>query len=160
MNDPLGTYLADHLAGAMHAIEVLKNIRSQYGEQPLGEFARNILNEVEADRDALKELAQRLGSGSSTIKETAAWVAEKFSRLKLSHDPANGIGTFEALEFLVLGIHGKLVLWRALASVSGDDSRLQGVDYQRLIARAEAQYASVEEHRLSVARSALYHRSV
>jgi hypothetical protein len=50
MNDPLGTYLADHLAGAMHAIEVLQNIRSQYGEQPLGEFARNILNEVEADR--------------------------------------------------------------------------------------------------------------
>jgi hypothetical protein len=37
------------------------------------------------------------------VKETAAWVAEKFSRLKLSHDPANGIGTFEALEFVVLG---------------------------------------------------------
>jgi hypothetical protein len=93
----------------MHAI-VLQNIRSQYGEQPLGEFAHNILNEVEADRDTLKELAQRLGSGSSTVKETAAWVAEKFSRLKLSHDPAKGIGTFEALEFLVLGIHGKLLL--------------------------------------------------
>jgi hypothetical protein len=160
MNDSLGTYLADHLAGAMHAIEVLKNIRSQYGEQPLGQFARNILKEVEADRDTLQELAERVGSGSSTVKETAAWVAEKFSRLKLSHDPANGIGTFEALEFLVLGIHGKLVLWRALASVSSDDSRLQGMGYQRLIARAESQYASVEEHRLSVARSALYRSSV
>jgi hypothetical protein len=160
MIDPLGTYLADHLAGAMHAIEVLKNIKSQYGEQPLGQFARNILKEVEADRDTLKELAERAGSGSSTIKETAAWVAEKFSRLKLSHDPANGIGTFEALEFLVLGIHGKLVLWRALASVSSDDSRLRGMDYQRLIARAESQYASVEEHRISVAHDALHRRSV
>jgi hypothetical protein len=156
MNDPLGTYLADHLAGAMHAIEVLKNIRSEYGEQPLGEFARNILKDVEADRDTLKELAERVGSGSSAVKEAAAWVAEKFSRLKLSHDPANSIGTFEALEFLVLGIHGKLVLWRALAFVSSDDSRLQSMDYQRLIARAESQYARMEEHRLLVARNALH----
>jgi hypothetical protein len=160
MNDPLGTYLADHLAGAMHAIEVLKNISSEYAEEPLGQFARNIAKEIEADRNTLKELAERVGSGSSTIKETAAWVAEKFSRLKLDHDPANSIGTFEALEFLVLGIHGKLVLWRALAAVSSDDVRLQGMDYQRLIARAESQYASMEEHRLSVARSALYRHSI
>ena len=125
----MGTYLADHLAGALHAIEVLKNISSEYGDQALGQFARNILKEVEADRDTLKELAERIGSGSSTVKETAAGVAEKFSRLKLGHDPANSIGTFEALEFLVLGIHGKLVRWRALASVSSHDSRLQGIDY-------------------------------
>lgn len=67
----------------MHAIEVLKNISSEYGDQALGQFARNILKEVEADRDTLKQLAERIGSGSSTVKETAAWVAEKFSRLKL-----------------------------------------------------------------------------
>jgi hypothetical protein len=30
----------------------------------------------------------------------AAWLTEKFSRLKLSYDPANSIGTFEALECL------------------------------------------------------------
>ena len=160
MNDPLGTYLADHLAGAMHAIEVLKNISGEYGDQPLGQFARDISKEIEADRDALKELAERVGSGSSTVKETAAWVAEKFSRLKLSHDPVNSIGTFEALEFLVLGIHGKLVLWRGLASVSSDDSRLQGIDYPTLIARAESQYASMEKRRLSVARDALHPLSV
>jgi len=65
------------------------------------------------------------------------------------------LGTFEALEFLELGIHGKWALWRALATVAVSDTRLRGLDYEQLAARAEAQRASVEERRLEIARTVL-----
>jgi len=64
-------------------------------------------------------------------------------------------GTFEALEFLALGIQGKLSLWHALQVVAVLDSRLRGLDFNALIAKAEAQYTKVEERRLALASTAL-----
>jgi hypothetical protein len=154
MSDPLSTYLHDHLAGSVHAIELLESMRDQHGGEPLGQFAAGLLVEIEADRDVLRELAERLGVGSSGLKELAAWVVEKVSRIKLSSHDAGGFGTFEALEFLELGIHGKLALWRSLAVVAETDVRLQSTNYAILATRAEMQEASVEEQRLAVARTA------
>jgi len=82
-------------------------------------------------------------------------LAEKVSRLKLKHGSAEGLGTFEALEFLVLVIHGKWALWRALSVVAGNDSRLQGTDFDELTARAKSQHERVDERRLTCSRSAL-----
>jgi hypothetical protein len=53
MTDALTTYLQDHLAGAMRAIELLKAIRNHHGGEPLGQFASELLSEIEADRDLL-----------------------------------------------------------------------------------------------------------
>lgn len=72
------------------------------------------------------------------------------SRLKLKQSSPESLGTFEALEFLVLGIHGKWVLWRALNAVAASDSRLAGVDFDRLATRAESQRESVDEQTTGV----------
>ncbi len=154
MNDPLATYLHDHLAGSVHAIDLLESMRNQHVGEPLGQFAARLLIEIEADRDVLRELAERLGTGSSGLKELTAWLGEKVSRVKLSSHDAAGFGTFEALELLELGIHGKWTLWRALAVVAETDTRLKSTDYTRLAARAETQEAQVEQQRLKVARTA------
>jgi hypothetical protein len=154
MGDPLATYLHDHLAGSVHAVSLLEFIRDQHEREPLGRFASGLLAEIEADRHVLQELADRAGAGSSDLKEFAAWLSEKVTRLKLRHG-GDGLGTFEALEFLELGIHGKWALWRALATVAASDTRLRGLDYEQLAARAEAQRASVEERRLEIARAVL-----
>ena len=156
MSDPLATYLHDHLAGAVHAIDLLEAIRNQYAGEPLGQFAVQLLVDIEADREVLRGLAERTGVGSSGMKEMAAWVGEKVSRLKLRRGASNGLGTFEALEFLELGIHGKRVLWRALAVVAPADARLQNIDFEHLTARAETQHAQVDEHRLELARSVFH----
>jgi hypothetical protein len=155
MADALATYLADHLAGSMHAVELLKNLREAHGGERLGQFAAGLLVEIEADRDALKGLAERVGSGSSGLKELTAWLGEKISRLKLRHGE-DGLGTFEALEFLELGIHGKWALWRALGAVASTDGRLQGLDYDHLAARAQKQESRVEEQRMELAGEALH----
>jgi hypothetical protein len=81
-------------------------------------------------------------------------MTEKISRLKLGDHGATNIGTFESLEFLVLGIHGKLALWHALAVIVETDVRLQATDFARLAARMERQEAQVEQLRLDVARTA------
>jgi hypothetical protein len=158
MSDPLATYLHDHLAGSVHAINLLEFIRDQHNGEPLGRFASELLAEIQADRDTLRELAERIGAGSSEVKELTAWLSEKVTRLKLRRG-AEGFGTFEALEFLELGIHGKWALWRALGVVAASDARLRSVDFEHLAARAEAQRALVEERRLEAARMALLRKA-
>ena len=127
------------------------------GETPRFGLARTIaaalLVQVRQDRDTLRNVARRIGHSSSGLKDAAAWFAEKVSRLKLNHDSGDGLGTFEALEFLELGIFGKLVMWRALTELATVDPRLQGLDFEQLAARAELQRSKVEERRLDVGRA-------
>jgi hypothetical protein len=154
-DDPLATYLHDHLAGASAALDLIEALRDQHAGEPLGEFAAALHSEVSADRALVESLAERVGSSSSGLKEIAAWVTEKATRLKLSRKVAGELGTFEALEGLALGILGKRALWRALAVISPLDPRLGDMDFDVLVERAEAQHAQVETRRLAVARAAL-----
>lgn len=80
-----------------------------------------------------------------------AWLEEKVSRVKLRKLNENSIGTLEALEFLQLGIHGKWALWEALTVIAEKDSRLHGIDFQFLSARAEDQESQVDCWRLKIA---------
>jgi hypothetical protein len=128
-------------------------MRGHFAGEPLGQFAAEVLTEVEADREVLVRLTERAGGTAGGMKEWGAWLGEKVSRLKLKHGSADGLGTFEALEFLVVGIHGKRALWRALAQVASVDSRLEGFDFAELIERAEEQHQKVEERRLACAES-------
>jgi hypothetical protein len=154
MHDSLATYLKDHLAGAGLAIDLLEAMRDRHKNEALGHFAESILAEVTEDRDSLKNLADSIGAGSNVAKELSAWVSEKFTRVKLG--AAGGdFEEFEALEFLSLGIQGKLSLWNALRVCAASDSCLGSLDLSYLIVRAEEQYARVEERRLSFASAAL-----
>lgn len=154
-DDALATYIHDHLAGAAGALDVLEDLRDDHAGEPLGDFAAELLSEIEQDRDVLQRLADNLGGGYSKPKEAVAWVGAKLARVKLGRTLAGELGVFLALETLALGIVGKLSLWRALATVSDADLRLRGIDFERLSARAEQQHARVEERRLAAARSAL-----
>jgi hypothetical protein len=155
MSDALTTYLHDHLAGSVLAIDLLDALAGEHAGEPLAEFAAVLRVEIDADRELLRSLTERVGTRSNPLKEATAWIAEKVSRLKLGRSAAGDLGTFEALEALALGILGKLALWRALARVAGRDERLAGVDYEILISRAVAQHSSVEQWRLELAQRAL-----
>lgn len=156
MSDPLATYLHDHLAGSRIAIDLLQALEEEHRGGPLGLFAAELRAEVEQDREILNGLIERVGGGESSLaKDGLAWLAEKAARVKLRRDAGHGLGTLEALETISLGILGKRGLWRALAHVAGADGRLQGPDYGQLIARAETQFARVDERRLVAAREVL-----
>jgi hypothetical protein len=155
MSDPLSTYLHDHLGGAKAAIDLLEAMRDGHKDQPLKDFAASLLIDVKADRDTLQRLAEKIGSGSNALKEFGGWFAEKLTRLKLGQGSGGDFGTFEALEFLALGVRGKMGMWQALGVAAVGDKRLSGCDFKELAARAGSQYERVEQKRIQAAKTAL-----
>jgi hypothetical protein len=155
MAEPLITYLNDHLGGAQIAIELLESMRDQHEDQRFRDLANNLLPEIQADDRTLRSIAEKLGPAPSIAKQAGGWIVEKLARLKLGHTDSTGLKMFESLELLVLGIHGKLCLWKALVVASQEDLRLQKYDFGELIRRAKQQYDQVENERLNLAQSAL-----
>jgi len=86
------------------------------------------------------------------VRQAAAWVAEKFARLKLKVDDPSGskLKLLESWEVVAIGIHGKGSLWRALKVVPA----ASGPDYDSLIQRADEQRERIEVVRLEAAREA------
>ena len=155
VEDPLTTYLHDHLSGAAFAVDLLEFLQDQHDGEPLGQFATEMLVQVQSDRDVLQGLAERMDAEGGILKQTGAWLGEKASRWKLHYRASGEFGTFEALELLAVGILGKRGLWRALATLAPLDDRLRDVDFEQLIGRAQSQYDHVEQHRLESARRGL-----
>ena len=71
-------------------------------------------------------------------KAESDWVAEQSTALKMRlDDSADGpLRLLESLEFLSLGIAGKLAQWEALKAAAQVSPKLQWGDYDRLIQRA------------------------
>jgi hypothetical protein len=154
MSDPLATYLHDHMAGSNFAVELLQAMKDGHIENPGPTFVDPLLADIEQDRTSLQQLVDRVPSSGGIVKEAAAWIGEKAARLKFTVGGKNELGEFQALEVLAMGILGKRSLWLALQVAAQLDARLQGADYDLLIARAHAQHAVVEQHRLALASTA------
>jgi hypothetical protein len=151
----LGSYLNDHMAGSVAALELLENLIKAQAGKPLEKFFRDLRDEVSADQEVVKTLVRRFAR-ESTLRQAIGWMAEKFNRVKLrlAGEKAGELGLVEALEILVLGITGKQLLWRALSASLGDSPLLRGIDLSQLEQRAIDQSERVEAHRLEAARKA------
>jgi hypothetical protein len=158
MADYLAIYLNDHLAGATLGLELAKRAAGEHAGTPLGDFLAGLRDEIAADRRALEEIMDAAGVGEDRLKVVAFWAAEKAGRLKLNGHwlSRSPLSPMVELEGLATGITGKLLLWRALAATPGVSTAGHSLD--ELIARAEAQLAAVEEHRIAVASTALARR--
>lgn len=152
--EKLTTYLNDHLAGSVGALELLDHLIETYKGKPIELFFKDLRNEISADQGTLQDLIEKLGKEESPVRKAGAWVAEKFSRAKirLSVSEEGKIGLFHALEGLVLGITGKRGLWTALAAAADTVPQLRELDYAHLEKRAAEQCGRVEAKRLEVAR--------
>jgi len=150
------TYLNDHLAGSVVAIELLEHLESSHDAQ-WAVFFRTLRADIESDREKLETLMKEMDIDQSKLRKGMAWLGEKFTALKMRlDDPADGdLRLFESLEALSLGIEGKRSLWLALAEASTGNPQLRQLDYPHLIARAEEQRARVERRRLEMAPRAL-----
>jgi hypothetical protein len=112
MSHPLVTYVNDHLGGAQVAVRLLEAMRDQHDDQEFRQFASVLLPEIQADDGVLTRIAEKIGSGPSSIKQIGGWFLEKAARLKLGHTGSTSFELFESLELLALGIQGKASLWR------------------------------------------------
>ena len=151
--DLLGIYLNDHLLGSTGGLELLGRLARAHRGTPDGAVLARLEAEVNADRDALREIMRGLGVRERRYKLVAAWVAEKAGRLK-----ANGylvrrspLSSVVELEAMMLGVCGKAALWRALLERAGDDARLDAAELAALSERAERQAAELETLRVKCA---------
>jgi hypothetical protein len=156
-DEHLATYLNDHLAGSVLAIELLEHLEAEHAESSVGKFAAELRADVAADRQELESLMERLHVSESRTRKASAWLAEKMTEVKLHLDDSAGgpLRLLEAYEAVAIGIDGKRALWHSLAAAAEDAPSLRVADYERLAQRAFEQRRRVETVRLEAARRAL-----
>ena len=154
--DVLQTYLNDHLAGSVIAIELgERTIRENEGG-PVAARLSPLVKQIREDQTVLKGVIERLGTGESSLKKAGAWLAEKAGRVKLGGtDEPGDLSRLEVLEMLTTGVHGKRALWRALRVVAVRYEELRGLDLDLLERRAAEQHDELEAMRLEAAKAAL-----
>jgi hypothetical protein len=151
----LGIYLNDHLAGATTGVELARRSRASNQGTELGDFLAELTAGIEADRDTLEAVMETLGVQKNQVKRVAGWGAEKLARLKLNGQLRgySRLSRLVELEFLLIGITGKLGMWKVLQATVAE--RLAAFDLAELIARAESQRTGVEAFRLEAAQLAV-----
>jgi len=153
--EPLAVYLDDHHAGSVAALNLMEELADLTRGRPLEAKLRKLHAEVSEEQRQIRELLGRLNEHPHPIKQATAWLSEKLGegKLALSARAHPELATLQGLESLVLGLQGKLSLYRALADLAPRDPRLQG-DFLGLAERTVLQQAMLENERIAAARAA------
>jgi hypothetical protein len=148
----LESYLNDHLAGSVSALELIAHWADVHKGETLGYFFAEIEKEIKADQDTLREVMQALGVEESKVRKAGAWAAEKVGRARLiiAGDEPGSLGLVLTLEGLIMGVTGKKGLWRALSAAKLP--RLKSYNFEQLQHRAEQQIERIEAERISAVR--------
>ncbi len=144
----LDSYLNDHLAGSVSALELLEHcVRVHDGEQ-LADFFSDIKAEVRQDQEKLREVMHSLGIEESNVRQAGAWAAEKVGRVRLmiAGDEPRSVGLMLTLEGLIMGVTGKKLMWRALAAANLP--QVNGYHFEEVQRRAEQQIERLEAERM------------
>lgn len=150
----LESYLNDHLAGSVSALELLDHWAKVRKDERLGNFFAEIEKEIQADQDTLRGVMRAIGVEESSVRKATAWAAEKIGRARLiiAGGESGSLGLLLTLEGLVMGVTGKKGMWRTLAAAKLP--QLSGYDFEELQDRAEQQIQKIEAERMRTARQA------
>ena len=152
----LTSYLKDHFAGSVAALELLDYLILSHPGKVHEQFFIQLRREIDEDQKVLSGLLHDLGTGGGPVRNTAAFLGEKLTRIKLLLEDPSGdqLARLEELEALALGIDGKRALWRSLLAITEEIPALRKLDLARLDQRAEDQRRRVEKIRIEAASEA------
>ena len=150
----LDSYLNDHLAGSISALELIAHCIDVHKGEPLGSFFVETEREIKTDQDKLRDVMRTLGVEESKMRQASAWAAEKIgrARLMIAGDEQGSLGLVLTLEGLIMGVTGKKLLWVALAAAKLPG--LNGYNLEELQRRAERQVERIEAERITAIRQA------
>jgi hypothetical protein len=149
----LGIYLNDHLAGATGGLELMRRAAASHRGRAAPAELASLVEELRADRAALRDMMAALGIKARRYKVGAAWAAEKVGRLKFNGGLVrrSALSDLLELELLRLGVEGKAAGWLTLRALAERDDRLDAGRLDELIARAGRQSRLLEDLRTRTA---------
>ena len=150
-DDPLTSYLADHLAGSVAATELVEREIERHRETALGAFLIEALEQIRNDQQILRGILEKRGEKESATKNLGGWLIEKIQRLKTGGDTS--FDHMQSLELLVIGMHGRVLLWGALEQVAQHYPALQALDFAWLKRRAIEHHDRCDQFRIEAARA-------
>ena len=132
----LDSYLNDHLAGSVGALELLDHWIKLCDGKPLAKFFAGLREEIEADQKTLQELMRTLGTKEVVFDGQARGWRRNLAgpSLAIAGDESGGLDLVLALETIAMGITGKkLFLARAGRSRCTEDRqyRFRGIGTTR-----------------------------
>ncbi len=135
----LTDHMNDHLGGSVTGVGLAGHLAKTYEGKPLGALASRLVEEIEEDRETLKELIESCGGSPSVTKQAGGWLGDRAAvLLKARGDDAHS--RLSLLEALSIGIEGKAMLWRALQGIESDrldEQRLADLEQRALRQRSE-----------------------
>ena len=156
----LESYLNEHLAGSVSALELIGHWAKIHKGESLGRFFVEIEREIQADQDVLRDVMRVLGIEESKMRKAGAWAAEKVGRARvmIAGDEPGSLGLVLTLEGLIMGVTGKKLMWGAL--VTAELPQLDSYNFEQLQHRAEQQIGRIEAERVLATRQAFagHHR--
>ena len=149
MDEFLRIYLRDQLAMGIGWRELARRAARNNKGTETGAALDRVATAIAEDVDTFRKIMDRLRIAPDPVKNTAALVAERVGRLKpngrlRAYSP---LSRFEELELLTMGIDGKKQMWATLRDLAGLGVRIQDIDFDRLVARAQEQRDELEPHR-------------
>ena len=153
----LRIYMTDQLALGVLWRELARRARDSSDGTPEGAALERVASAISEDVALFGQMMRRLGFSTRTPKSALAVAAERLGRLKLNGHiiSRSPLSRFEELDFLLMGIDGKVVLWQNLRDGAGLGERLPDIDFERLIERARSQRAELEPFHAQAAQAAL-----
>jgi hypothetical protein len=153
----LAIYMNDQLAlGVLWREIARRSARANHGSDA-GAALDRVADAISEDVETFEEVMQGVGVPKTPAKPMLAIAGERLGRMKLNghlrgYSP---LSRFEELDFLIMGIDGKVVLWTNLRDHAGLAARLPEVDFDGLIDRARQQRALLEPFHAEAGREAL-----
>ena len=86
VNKSLATYLNDHLAGSVVALELLDHLEEDGAGTAEAAILADVHANIEADRQELEAFMAQLGIAVSAPKKATGWLIEKLGEVKLHLD--------------------------------------------------------------------------
>lgn len=157
MNDELlRIHLDDHLALMVGEIELIGRSRGSNHDNGLGEFLGRLEDDVSEQKAIVEKLIHLVGGGksvTSSVKQGAAWFAEKLGRLKLNDSllAYSDLSRVIELEALSAAAHARILLWDNLDFVAGDHARLAGIAFSILRDQSQQHLEELNTHRRAAA---------
>jgi hypothetical protein len=154
----LGIYMTDHLALGQFALELARRAQRASDDAELAAALARVAEQgIAQDISLYKQMMRRLGLSWRSPKIMLAIAGERVGRAKLNGRlrRRSPLSSFEELDFLVMAIENKILLWENLRDLAGLGGRLPDIDFDHLVARARAQRAELEPFRAQAGRIAL-----